>query len=259
MNLSMIIATGKNGEIGLNNSIPWKSSTDMQWFREQTMGKVILMGRKTWQSLGKALPGRINIVISRAPEFEVPAGVLLVPTPEEAIRIAAEITRYLPTDEVMVIGGAEIYKALFPSVNKIYLTQVDYDGWVDTYFEVDTTGFEDIYTEEIDIEKTNQVPLSWDERDALAVQLEQSNPECGYSLKVEAVKQLCTSSYYKDNENFPIFWTGDILGETEYLAINKDFIPKMIEVWNELNVPEYKSSNKDSHGLTFKIYERKVE
>lgn len=134
--VSMIIAVGKNGQIGFNNDIPWKSSIDMQWFKKQTMGKPIIMGRKTFNSLGKPLPGRFNIVVTRSPVIGILPGVLLARSPVDALDLAVRLTENLPSKEVFVIGGAEIYYALAPSVNTIYLTDVDYDGYADTYYPV---------------------------------------------------------------------------------------------------------------------------
>lgn len=131
MTVSMIVAKGSNNEIGKNNDLLWHISADLKFFKATTMGKSIIMGRKTFQSLPKALPGRKNIVISRNPDFVAP-GATVVSTADAAIKESE-------TDEVFIIGGASIYKEFLPLADKLYITEVDFeDKEADVFFpEID--------------------------------------------------------------------------------------------------------------------------
>ncbi len=123
---SLIWAMDENRLIGNNNTLPWHLPADMQWFRQQTMGKPILMGRKTFESIGKPLPGRENIVLTRQP------GLII-----EGCRVVnslAEAQAALPeAEEIMVIGGAEIYAQALPVADRLYYTQIHHafegDAW----------------------------------------------------------------------------------------------------------------------------------
>lgn len=127
----MIVAVGSNNEIGKNNDLLWHLPSDLKFFKATTMGRSIIMGRKTFQSLPKALPGRKNIVISSDAGFDAP-GATVVTDIEAALRESE-------TDEVFIIGGASIYKAYFPIANKLYITEVEFeDKEADVYFpEID--------------------------------------------------------------------------------------------------------------------------
>ena len=131
MTISMIVAVGKNNEIGKNNDLLWYLPSDLKFFKATTMGRSIIMGRKTFQSLPKALPGRKNIVISSDPAFDAP-GAVVVTDIEAALRESE-------TEEVFIIGGASIYKAYFPMADKLFITEVDFeDKEADVYFpEID--------------------------------------------------------------------------------------------------------------------------
>lgn len=127
----MIVAVGSNNEIGKNNDLLWYLPSDLKFFKATTMGRSIIMGRKTFQSLPKALPGRKNIVISSDAGFDAP-GATVVTDIESALRESE-------TDEVFIIGGASIYKAYFPMADKLYITEVEFeDPDADVYFpEID--------------------------------------------------------------------------------------------------------------------------
>lgn len=115
--LSIIVAVADNGVIGSANQLPWRLPDDLKRFKALSMGKPIVMGRKTYDSIGKALPGRLNIVISRQPGLEIP-GCRVVSSIDEAIAAAQ------PAPEIVVIGGAEIYRQALPRVQTIHLTRV---------------------------------------------------------------------------------------------------------------------------------------
>ena len=133
MTVSMIVAIGSNNEIGKNNDLLWYLPSDLKFFKATTMGKSIIMGRKTFQSLPKALPGRKNIVISSDSNFNAPGAVVV--TDIDAALKESE------TEEVFIIGGASIYKAYFPVADKLYITEVEFeDKEADVYFpEIDLT------------------------------------------------------------------------------------------------------------------------
>lgn len=136
MTVSMIVAKGINNEIGADNKLLWHIPSDLKFFKETTMGKSIIMGRKTFQSLPKALPGRKNIVISRDPEFEAPGATVV--TDINAALNESE------TEEVFIIGGASIYEAFFPLATKLYITEVNFScDYADVFFpDVDLSLWE---------------------------------------------------------------------------------------------------------------------
>ena len=121
--VALIVAVADNGVIGRDGDLPWRQSSDLKRFRRLTMGKPIVMGRKTYASIGKPLEGRDNIVISRDPGFQ-DEGVLAVTTIDAALKEAISAARRRQADEVMVIGGAQIYAELLPRADRIYLTRV---------------------------------------------------------------------------------------------------------------------------------------
>lgn len=127
--ISLVVAMGKNREIGLNNQMPWKLSEDLKNFKKTTMGHHVLMGRKTFESIGKPLPGRTNLILSRNKKFQAP-GCITVTSLDEAIKIAKDHGE----NELMVIGGAQIYKESLSKAQRIYLSKIDYSGSADAFF-----------------------------------------------------------------------------------------------------------------------------
>lgn len=123
MIVSLVVAVAENGVIGRDGGLPWRMSSDLKLFRRLTMGKPIIMGRRTFQSIGKPLDGRDNIVVSRDPFFEH-AGVSTTETIADALTLARVLAATRGVDEIMVIGGADIYAAAFPLAGRIYLTRV---------------------------------------------------------------------------------------------------------------------------------------
>lgn len=126
--ISLMVAHDPNGVMGVNNDLPWHIPEDLKYFKETTMGKAMVMGRKTYESIGRPLPGRLNIVITRNPDYQA-EGVEVVQSLDKAIEIAREYA-----EEVMIIGGAEIFKRSMPLADRLYITEVheEYDG--DTFF-----------------------------------------------------------------------------------------------------------------------------
>ena len=127
MSVSMIAAVGKNLELGKNNNLIWHFKEDMKFFKNTTMGHTVVMGRKTFESLPKALPGRKNIVISSNAEYQA-QGATVVTSVEEALQIA-------DNEEIFVIGGGKIYAEFLPYADKLYLTEINAEcADADTYF-----------------------------------------------------------------------------------------------------------------------------
>jgi len=126
MRLSLIVAASRNGMIGRGGQLPWHLSADLKRFRRLTTGHTIVMGRRTWESIGRPLPERRSIVISRNPAFTAP-GATVVSSLDAALEAAGG------DEEVFVIGGAEIYRLALPRAERLYLTRIDADFDGDTY------------------------------------------------------------------------------------------------------------------------------
>ena len=129
MIVSIIAALDLEGGIGKNNEIPWKLKDDQQRFKRITMGHFIIMGRKTFESIGKPLPGRTNIVISRSPSFNAP-GCIVSSSLDEALSIAGDDHE----NEVFIIGGSEIYSLSIKTSKRMYLTFVQTTAKCDVFF-----------------------------------------------------------------------------------------------------------------------------
>lgn len=132
--VSFVVAVAKNGVIGRDGDLPWRLSSDLKMFRRLTMGKPILMGRKTWVSLPrKPLDGRDNIVVTRDRAF-ADDGAIVAHSVADALAIGREAARRRGVDEIAVIGGAEIFRETLPRAGRIYLTEVDATPDGDTCF-----------------------------------------------------------------------------------------------------------------------------
>ena len=129
--LSLIVAVADNGVIGVENRLPWRAPADLARFKQLTMGKPIVMGRKTFDSLGRVLPGRPHVVVSRQ-TLQLPENCLCVHSMVDAIAKAEELVD--ATDEIMVIGGAEIYAQALPFADRVYLTRVHVQPEGDAFF-----------------------------------------------------------------------------------------------------------------------------
>lgn len=121
--VAFVVARAENGVIGIDGALPWRLPGDLRHFRQLTMGKPVIMGRKTHLSIGKPLEGRDNIVVSRDKFFEA-EGVYVKGSVKAALSLAAQLAAKRQTGEIMVIGGAQIYAATLPYVRRIYLTEV---------------------------------------------------------------------------------------------------------------------------------------
>jgi dihydrofolate reductase len=127
--ISMIVARTRNLVIGKENKIPWKISADLQFFKKVTMGYPIIMGRKTWESIGRPLPGRRNIVVSRNTSYSA-VGAELVSSLEQALDSLKEFNR------VFVIGGQQLFNQAFPLADELFITEIELQVEGDTYFEI---------------------------------------------------------------------------------------------------------------------------
>lgn len=123
MKVALIVAAAENGVIGRGGRLPWRIPSDLKTFRRLTLGKPIIMGRKTFESIGKPLDDRDNIVVTRNRDFHA-EGVIVADSPEQALERAVALARQRGVDEVVVIGGAELFCALMPVADRIYLTRV---------------------------------------------------------------------------------------------------------------------------------------
>lgn len=117
---------GRNRGIGLRGGLPWHLPGDLQHFKRATLGKPVVMGRKTWESVGRPLPGRQNIVVTRNPDFTAP-GAQVAASLEEAVALANP-------GEVMIVGGGELYREALPVATRLLLTRVDASPEADTFF-----------------------------------------------------------------------------------------------------------------------------
>ncbi|MCQ8184121.1 dihydrofolate reductase [Parvularcula maris] len=131
--IALVAARAKNGTIGRSGDMPWQMKSDLRWFKTVTSGKPVIMGRKTFESIGGPLPGRTNIVVTRQGDYEV-EGVLVVHGLERALRIAEMDAQQNGQDELCVIGGGEIYLEALPKAARIYLTTIEEEIEGDTSF-----------------------------------------------------------------------------------------------------------------------------
>jgi len=142
MRISLIVAVSANNVIGVNGELPWRLSEDLKRFKAITMGKPMIMGRATYDSIGVALPGRRSIVLTRQANF-LAAGCDVVASPEQALAIAGDV------NEIMIIGGSEIYALFLPMAERIYLTRILANIAGDTFFpDLDTSDWDVIESQE---------------------------------------------------------------------------------------------------------------
>jgi dihydrofolate reductase len=131
--LAMIAAMSRNRVIGRDNALPWHISADLKHFKRTTLGKPVVMGRKTFESIGRPLPGRTNIVVTRQKDYR-PDGVRVATSTASALALADEVAAADGADEVMVIGGEQLYRSLLPHAERLYLTEVDAEVEGDAFF-----------------------------------------------------------------------------------------------------------------------------
>ncbi len=144
--ISLIVAKADNGVIGRDNKMPWRIPAELQYFKSRTMGKPIIMGRKTFQSLGRVLPGRPHVVISRS-EQSLPEQCYAANSLQQGIELAQSLAE---GDEVVIIGGAEIYRQALDCVQRMYVTEVHLNPQGDTFFpQIDQRVWQEVEREDV--------------------------------------------------------------------------------------------------------------
>jgi dihydrofolate reductase len=147
--LTFVVAVAKNGVIGRDGRLPWRLSSDMKRFKVATMGKPVLMGRKTWESLPKKpLPGRQNLVLTRDADF-VAADAWVYTDLGAMVAAGRAMALVIGVDEVCVIGGAQLYEALATRVDRIVLTEVDLAPEGDAFLRLDFSGWREVSREAV--------------------------------------------------------------------------------------------------------------
>ncbi len=160
MYLSLICAMDENLVIGRNNSLPWHLPEDLKYFKQTTMGNSIIMGRKTYESIGKPLPGRTNIIVSRNREYEV-ENARVVNSLSEAIELAENIAFIDGSLEAFVIGGAELFEEALTLVNRLHLTMVHAEVDGDTWFpDFEVSDFNEVSREYFEADEDNPYDYS---------------------------------------------------------------------------------------------------
>ncbi len=154
MIISMIAAMADNRIIGKDNQMPWHLPADFAWFKRSTMGKPVIMGRKTYDSIGRPLPGRLNIVISRDPDLHL-EGVTTVTSVEQAMVVAKD------AEEVMIIGGGSIYQSCLPMAKRLYLTFIDAKLDGDTQFPAWGKDFVEVSREHFNADDKNAYDMDF--------------------------------------------------------------------------------------------------
>lgn len=154
LRFSAIVAASPSGVIGKDGDMPWKLSTDLQRFKKLTMGAPIVMGRKTFESIGRPLPGRRNLVLSSQQNLTI-AGVEVISSVDDLLHSTSDVSR------AYVIGGATIYQLLLPYCDEILLTQVHTQVQGDTHVQVNLQGFRQTFTERIPQDNKNSVPTEF--------------------------------------------------------------------------------------------------
>jgi dihydrofolate reductase len=148
--ISIIVAASTNNVIGVQGELPWKISDDLKRFKQLTMGKPIVMGRLTWESIGRPLPGRQNIVITRQPDFSA-EGCDVVASPVAALDVAGD------AEEVMIIGGGQIYDLFLPKAGRLYVTRVHTEIEGDAFFPaIDADSWELVDREGFAVSEANE-------------------------------------------------------------------------------------------------------
>lgn len=158
MIISALVAASDNDVIGYQGGIPWYIEGEQTHAKEISMGKPLIMGRKTHESIGRSLPGRLNVVISRNPDFKVFDGAILVKSLDEALNLP-EVKN---AKETIIFGGEKIYEAAMPKLNRIYLTRVHIDVPGDSFFKFDSTEWKVVSEEKHQKDPAKGWPYDFD-------------------------------------------------------------------------------------------------
>lgn len=161
ISLSLIVAMAQNRVIGRNNNLPWYLSEDLKYFKRVTMGKPIIMGRKTFESIGRPLPGRTNVIVTRNKNYAA-EGVKVVHNLDEAKALCESIAEIDGQKEAMVIGGAQIYQQALAYADRLYLTEVHAAVEGDAYFpEFDRANWQEVGREDFQAAGPNPYDYSF--------------------------------------------------------------------------------------------------
>jgi dihydrofolate reductase len=154
MIITAIVAVASNGVIGKDNNLPWRLPADLAFFKRTTSGHHIILGRKNYQSIGRPLPNRVNIVLSRDPDLNAP-GCMVLQSLEEAIALA----RNAGESECFIVGGAEIYRQALPLVSRLYLTRIEHDFEGDVVLPDLGEGWKEVWSEYFSPDDKNHWPF----------------------------------------------------------------------------------------------------
>jgi dihydrofolate reductase len=158
MKISQIVAMANGGVIGRDNALPWRLSTDLRRFKALTLGKPVVMGRKCYESIGKPLPGRPNIVITRNRAFS-PDGVVVVHSLDEALEQGADAARRIGAGEICIIGGGEIYRQAMDRTDELAVTHVLADIAGDTFYPpIDAEVWHQVDSEDVGAGERDEYP-----------------------------------------------------------------------------------------------------
>ncbi len=156
--IAYVVAMDENRVIGRDNDLPWRLPDDMRWFREKTLGKPCIMGRKTYDSLPdrfRPLPGRLNIVVTRNSDYQA-LGAVVVHSVDEALQAAGDV------EEVIIVGGGDLFRRLMPVVDRLYLTQVRGAVEGDVFFPpIDLSQWHETYRQEHPADERHPLPFTW--------------------------------------------------------------------------------------------------
>jgi dihydrofolate reductase len=159
--VALVVARAENGAIGRGGGLPWRLGTDLKQFRKVTLHKPVLMGRRTFQSLPRVLDQRANIVLSRDPDFSAP-GAHIAKSLEEGLALARDAAKAARVDEITVIGGDDVFRAVLPLAGRIYLTEVHASPDADVFLhEFDLTGFAELSRERHEAGPKDEYPFSF--------------------------------------------------------------------------------------------------
>jgi dihydrofolate reductase len=161
MEIVLIAAVADNGVIGRDNALPWRLKSDLKRLRGRTTGRPVIMGRKTYASIGKPLPGRSNIVVSRDAGFDAP-GIVVAPTIESALDVARGDALRRGRDEILVLGGGHIYAALMPIATELDVTHVRARPDGDAFFPaIDPAVWAEVERTEPERSTEDSAPFTW--------------------------------------------------------------------------------------------------
>ncbi|WP_027288019.1 dihydrofolate reductase [Rhodovibrio salinarum] len=160
--MTLVVAADAAGGIGQEGGLPWRLPDDLKWFKRVTMGHPLVMGRKTHESIGRSLPGRLNIVVTRQPDYAPYADAVLADSLEAALDRAAQGNAEEVAEEVMVIGGAQIFRSALPLADRVLLTRVHDTFSADTFLEdLDPQVWQETWREDHAADARNPHPYSF--------------------------------------------------------------------------------------------------